>query len=198
MCSSDLRQLTPEHSTDALLLDATFRIASVDQKKYDRVARLTGVRDDLTFTLDVNCELYPVAVDDTVQLSIASTLSLDGVISGGSGGGGAAAAAGAKAAAADAGAKGGWWRGSGTGGAAGDEATLADQYDYVCYGKMYRFEEGAGDVMSVLPSSPACVFGCGLTGPATERCMPALAGCCCSSRARTRSSAASSTSTSTC
>lgn len=135
------------HSTDALLLDATFRIASVDQKKYDRVARLTGERDDLTFTLDINCELYPVAVDDTVQLSIASTLSLDGVISGGGGGG----TAGGKAAAADAGAKGGWWRGN-AGGAAGDEATLADQYDYVCYGKMYRFEEGAGDVMSVLPS----------------------------------------------
>jgi DNA-directed RNA polymerase I, II, and III subunit RPABC3 len=27
------------------------------------------------------------------------------------------------------------------------EPTLADAYDYVCYGKVYRFEEGNGEYM---------------------------------------------------
>ncbi|KAF8540200.1 hypothetical protein BDD12DRAFT_880857 [Trichophaea hybrida] len=117
-------------STDALLLDSTFRITEVDQKKYDRVSRVTGVREDLKFTLDINSEIYPVSVDDTVQLSIASTLSLDGTIA-------------SKEAEA---AKGGWRD------TRGGEATLADQYDYVCYGKMYRFEEGTGDMIKVYAS----------------------------------------------
>jgi DNA-directed RNA polymerase I, II, and III subunit RPABC3 len=97
----------------------------VDQKKYDRVSRVTGVREDLSFTLDINSEIYPLSVDDTVQLSIASTLSLDGTIA-------------TKESEA---AKGGWRE------MRAGEATLADQYDYVCYGKMYRFEESAGDMM---------------------------------------------------
>ena len=88
------------------------------------MSRVTGVRDDLTFTLDINSEIYTVAVDDRVQLSIASTLALDGTIV-------------SKEAEA---AKGGWRESR-------NEATLADQYDYVCYGKMYRFEESSGDLM---------------------------------------------------
>ena len=97
----------------------------MNQRKYDRVSRITGVREDLKFTLDINSEIYPVSTDDTVQLSIASTLNLDGTIT-------------SKESEA---AKGGW-REMRTG-----EANLADQYDYVCYGKMYRFEEAAGDMM---------------------------------------------------
>lgn len=114
------------HSTDALLLDSTFRITAVNDVKYDRVARIFGERDDLKFSLDINSEIYPVFVDETVQLSIASTLNLDGSIV-------------SKESAA---AKGGWR----DVGAAG-EVTLADQYDYVVYGKMYRFEEGSGETM---------------------------------------------------
>jgi DNA-directed RNA polymerase I, II, and III subunit RPABC3 len=34
------------------------------------------------------------------------------------------------------------WREVGRG-----EQTLADEYDYVCHGKIYRFEEGTGDNM---------------------------------------------------
>lgn len=112
-------------STDALLLDSTFEIKTVVQNKYDRVARITGERDDLKFTLDYNCEIYTINEGDTVQLCIASTLSLDGSIAN-------------KEAEA---AKGGW-RETQMG-----DATLADGYDYVCYGKMYRFEESSGDMM---------------------------------------------------
>ena len=117
--------LISKRSTDALLLDSTFEIKTVTQKKYDRVARMTGERDDLRFTLDYNCEIYTVNPGDTVQLAIASTLSLDGSI------------ANKEAEAAR-----GGWRDTQMG-----EATLADNYDYVCYGKMYRFEESPNDQM---------------------------------------------------
>ncbi|KAI5813278.1 hypothetical protein BZA77DRAFT_346385 [Pyronema omphalodes] len=118
-------------STDALLLDSTFRITAVNDVKYDRVARIFGERDDLKFSLDINSEIYPVFVDETVQLSIASTLNLDGSIV-------------SKESAA---AKGGWRDVSAAG-----EVTLADQYDYVVYGKMYRFEEGTGETIKVYAS----------------------------------------------
>lgn len=117
--------LTTANSTDALLLESTFEIKEVVQKKYDRVARMTGERDDLRFTLDYNCEIYSVSPGDTVQLCIASTLSLDGSI------------ANKEAEAAR-----GGWRETQMG-----ESTLADNFDYVCYGKMYRFEESSGDMM---------------------------------------------------
>ncbi|KAI5846059.1 hypothetical protein BZA05DRAFT_357447 [Tricharina praecox] len=118
-------------STDALLLDSTFRITSVNSQKYDRVCRITGIREDLKFTLDINSEIYPISVDETIQLSIASTLNLDGTIV-------------SKESEA---AKGGWRDAP-----RNAEASLADQYDYVCYGKMYRFEEGAGDLIKVYAS----------------------------------------------
>lgn len=111
--------------SDALLLDSGFKITSVNQEKYDRVARITGVRDDLRFTLDVNCEIYPISVGDELQLSLATTVSLDGSVVN-----------------KDAEAAKGGWRETRTG-----EATLADSYDYVCYGKIYKFEEGDNDTM---------------------------------------------------
>ena len=36
------------------------------------------------------------------------------------------------------------WRDVGRG-----EPTLADMYDYVCHGKVYRFSDGEGETMSV-------------------------------------------------
>ncbi|KAL7271050.1 DNA-directed RNA polymerases I, II, and III subunit RPABC3 [Rhizina undulata] len=112
-------------SADALLLDTPFLITGVDHKKYDRVSRISGERDDLKFTLDINCELYPCSVGENIQFSIASTLSLDG--------------------AKDSDVKGGWRENRG-------EASLADTYDYVCYGKVYRFEEGSGELIKVYAS----------------------------------------------
>lgn len=69
--------------------------------------------------VDVNTELYPCAVGDRVNLVLASTLALDGGKEEKSG-----------------------WRDVGRG-----VGSLADLYEYVCYGKVYRFEEGEGDGM---------------------------------------------------
>lgn len=106
--------------TDSQLFEDTFTLTSLNAQKYDRVSRIfgTSTSGDTTFTLDVNTELYPCSVGDQVHLVIASTLALDGTKDG----------------------KG--WRKFGIG-----EANLADMFDYVCHGKVYRFDEGEGDNM---------------------------------------------------
>jgi len=77
---------------------------------------------DTTCFLDVNTELYPVEVDDRLTMALALSLNLDGSKDDSKG-----------------------WRNVGRG-----EATLADEYDYVMHGKIYRFEEGEGQNMCVL------------------------------------------------
>ncbi len=111
---------------DSQLFEDTFTLTSLNAQKYDRVSRIFGTSssNDTTFTLDVNTELYPCVVGDQVQVVLASTLSLDGSKDDGKG-----------------------WREVGRG-----EASLADMFDYVCHGKIYRFEEGEGENMWVSSS----------------------------------------------
>ena len=108
---------------DANLFSDTFNITDVNALKYDRVARLTAHTEtgDTLMTLDVNSELFPCSVNDRLQLLLVSTLSLDGSKDDGKG-----------------------WRDVGKG-----EASVADEYDYVCHGKVYRFEEGDDENMYV-------------------------------------------------
>lgn len=106
--------------TDSQLYEDTFSITGVNQEKYDRVSRISGTSSDNTtiITLDVNHEIYPIGAGESIQLLLATTLSLDGTKD-----------------------EGGWRE------MMRSESTLADMYDYVCYGKVYRFEEGEGDHM---------------------------------------------------
>ena len=84
---------------------------------------------DLTLILDINSELYPLQKDEILSLNLSSSLRLDGKEDKG-------------------------WRDSGRG-----ERTLADDYDYVCYGKVYRFDEGVKGPDRVYISFPLeCVF----------------------------------------
>lgn len=110
-------------SPDSQLFDDTFTVSAINSAKYDRVSRISGhnLSNDTEFTLDVNTELYPMAAGDTINLVLASTLALDGSKDDGKG-----------------------WRDAQRG-----EASLADMYDYVCHGKIYRFEEGDGENMLV-------------------------------------------------
>ncbi|KAL2356771.1 DNA-directed RNA polymerases i, ii, and iii 145 kDa polypeptide [Cryomyces antarcticus] len=112
--------------SDSQLFEDTFLITDVNAQKYDRVTRLAGmsVDADTALTLDVNSELYPVEVGEHITLMLANTLNLDGTKMGERG-----------------------WRDQGVG-----HVTLADMYDYVCYGKVYRFEEGEGDMIRVFVS----------------------------------------------
>ena len=107
--------------SDAVLFEENFTITSVNSDKYDRVSRIaaSGGANDIAITLDVNTEIYPCSPSDALSLCLASTLALDGSKD-----------------------EGRSWREISRG-----ESTLADHYDYVCHGKVYRFEEGEGEAM---------------------------------------------------
>ncbi|KAI6247510.1 DNA-directed RNA polymerases I, II, and III subunit RPABC3 [Erysiphe necator] len=106
--------------TETQLLDETVTITFVDDSKYDRVARISGTSADsqIVLTLDINTELFPLEVGENVHLVLASSLSLDGTKDDGRG-----------------------WRDVARNGPGG-EPTLADLFDYVCHGKIYKFEDG--------------------------------------------------------
>ncbi|KAI0508655.1 DNA-directed RNA polymerases and 3 polypeptide [Xylaria bambusicola] len=101
---------------DAQLFEDTFTVTDFDQSKYDRVGRLTANSTDnqTQMTLDVNIELFPVLIGENLQVVLATTLALDGNRENEERG----------------------WRD------VRGESTLADMYDYVCHGKIYRFEDG--------------------------------------------------------
>jgi DNA-directed RNA polymerase I, II, and III subunit RPABC3 len=111
-------------SSDSQLFEDTFTVTSIDNSKYDRVARLgcSGTNNETVMTLDINTELFPCAINDALQCVLATTLSLDGSKE-------------------DKG-----WRDVGRAGPGG-ETTLADMFDYVCHGKLYKFEDGDDGVM---------------------------------------------------
>jgi DNA-directed RNA polymerase I, II, and III subunit RPABC3 len=106
---------------DAQLFEETFAITDINKEKYDRVSRLSGTSSDgsLTMTLDINHELFPVENGTSLNLVLATTLALDGTTKEG--------------------AETSWRNVSRQG-----HATLADMFDYVCYGKNYRFEDADG------------------------------------------------------
>jgi DNA-directed RNA polymerases I, II, and III subunit RPABC3 len=99
---------------DSTLFDESFTITNIDSAKYDRVSRLAATSGDsqTVMTLDINSELYPCSTGETVHCVLASSLALDGSKD-------------------DKG-----WRDVAHG-----EASLADMFDYVCHGKIYKFED---------------------------------------------------------
>jgi DNA-directed RNA polymerase I, II, and III subunit RPABC3 len=101
--------------SDSSLYEDNFQITSLDHEKYDRVGRVAGTSSDNTsiMTLDINTDLYPLAPGDNIQMQLVSTLNLDG--------------------SKDDEEERGWREKRGQ--------TLADMFDYVCYGKVYKFEE---------------------------------------------------------
>lgn len=105
------------------LFNDIFQIETVETDHYDRVARLTAKSSsdkDVHLTLDVNSELFPVTAGTSISLAVAQTLSLDSEVR----------------------PPGSGWREAKPG-----ERSLADDYDYVMYGTVYKFEESAGDKM---------------------------------------------------
>jgi len=109
---------------DAQVFEETFTVTSINNEKYDRVSRIFGTSTDsqITMSLDINHELFPVEAGQTLSLVLATTLALDGSAKGDNDS---------------------MWRSVGKQGV----TTLADMYDYVCYGKNYRMEGGDGDIM---------------------------------------------------
>ncbi|KAI9893170.1 MAG: DNA-directed RNA polymerases I, II, and III subunit RPABC3 [Vezdaea aestivalis] len=119
---------TGASASDTFLFNETFTVSDVNHAKYDRVSRITAhsPHQDTKIMLDINTEIYPVHEQEHVHMALVSSLSLDGTKDESKRG----------------------WRPPVPG-----EMTLADQYDYVCHGKVYRFEEGEGESMQVFGES---------------------------------------------
>lgn len=122
-------------SSDPVLFSESFTLSQYSQQKYDRVARIAAASadGDCSLSLDINTELLAVGPADTFLLTLASTLNLDGTRDeealGGRGGS----------------AKTGWRNVSVFQGM----STLADGYDYVCHGRVYKFEDGGTGSMTM-------------------------------------------------
>lgn len=101
-------------SSDAALYEENFTVTGIRNDTYDRVVRAFGTSNnsDTSFTLDINSELYPLAVNENVNMVIVTTLNLDGTKDEGRG-----------------------WRNT------KDQTDLSDAYEYVCYGKVYRHHD---------------------------------------------------------
>ncbi|KAL2885674.1 rna polymerase rpb8 [Ceratocystis lukuohia] len=108
------------NGSDATLFEESFNVTEFDQSKYDRVARISATSSDEStiLTLDINVELIQPGIGQNMTVMIATSLALDGSKSEEKG-----------------------WRDTSKGNQPA-EPTLADMYDYVCYGKIYKFEDG--------------------------------------------------------
>ncbi|RKO91368.1 RNA polymerase Rpb8-domain-containing protein [Blyttiomyces helicus] len=107
-----------------------FEVTEIDPhgKKFDRVSRITAKCENVAMDLilDVNTEIYPMAEAEKFTLTLASSLALDGTTG-------------------DVSKKEAWRETPG-------ERTLADDYEYVMYGKVYNYDDSGGTKVSVYAS----------------------------------------------
>ncbi|GAA5926690.1 hypothetical protein JCM3775_007012 [Rhodotorula graminis] len=115
--------------SDAFVFDDVFTVVAVDKdgKKFDRVSRIAGQshNNDMKLTLDINTDLLTLSKDADFSLALATTLNPDADKSGAAASGG--------------------WR-------ADLQSGLADDWEYVMYGKVYKFDEGTGDEVTAYVS----------------------------------------------
>jgi len=123
-------------TTSNIVFDDIFTINAIDKegKKFDRVSRLYAHSKsyDMDLTLDFNVELFPLQQDDSFALALASSLSRGGA-------GGAIEDGDDK--------ERDVWRPDGKG-----HRGLEDDYDYVMYGKVYKFDGGASEIVTAYAS----------------------------------------------
>ncbi|KAH8927878.1 nucleic acid-binding protein, partial [Atractiella rhizophila] len=104
-------------TSSTLLFDDIFSVHTIDPsgKKFDRVSRVCAHsrNADMELTLDVNTQIYPLQVSDSFSLALASSLFPDQ----------------------ESRTNEAWLMRPG-------ESGLADDYEYVMYGKVYKFDEG--------------------------------------------------------
>ena len=111
--------------SENILFDGQFLVDNLNQSKYDRVSRIKatsisgGSAGSMQLILDINTELWKVEEGNNLNVQLALSLNLDGSKDDGKG-----------------------YRDVGRG-----EQTLADEFDYVMYGKIYRFQESNGESM---------------------------------------------------
>ncbi|KAF9362895.1 DNA-directed RNA polymerases I, II, and III subunit RPABC3 [Mortierella sp. NVP85] len=115
---------------DNILFSDIFDIKDVDGagKKFDRVSRINARSEnyEMELTLDIHNEIYPLEIGEKFSLVLATSLSLTATVGNDTSGAQES------------------WREK-----VGGERTLADDYEYVMYGKVYKYDEGQGSKVSV-------------------------------------------------
>jgi len=123
--------------TSNIVFDDIFTVNAINKegKKFDRVSRLYAHSKnyDMDLTLDFNVELFPLHQDDSFALALASSLAR--------GGGAAGATEDGDDKERDV------WRPDGKG-----HRGLEDDYDYVMYGKVYKFDGGTTEIVTAYAS----------------------------------------------
>jgi len=130
-------------NASSLVFDDIFTINDIDRegKKFDRVSRLYAHSKnyDMDLTLDYNVELFPLQKEQIFALALASSLAR---------GGGNAGTSGNDVAAEDTDDKDrDVWRPDGKG-----RRGLEEDYDYVMYGKVYKFDGGTSEIVTAYAS----------------------------------------------
>ncbi|KAG1716567.1 hypothetical protein ID866_619 [Astraeus odoratus] len=122
-----------------IVFDDIFTIHGIDKegKKFDRVSRLyaRSRNYEMDLSLDYNTELFPVSEGQTIAMALASSLSRT-----------AGPTAGADAADTEDKDR-DVWRPDGKG-----RRGLEEDYDYVMYGKVYKFDGGTSEIVTVYAS----------------------------------------------
>ncbi|KAJ3883048.1 hypothetical protein F5051DRAFT_343508 [Lentinula edodes] len=117
-----------------VVFDDIFNISSIDKegKKFDRVSRLYAHSKnyDMDLTLDYNIELFPLAVNQNFALALASSLARGPPTTN-------------PDANEDEDKDRDVWRPDGKG-----RRGLEEDYDYVMYGKIYKFDGGDSDFVT--------------------------------------------------
>ncbi|KAJ3488456.1 hypothetical protein NLI96_g2807 [Meripilus lineatus] len=121
-----------------IVFDDIFTINAIDKegKKFDRVSRLYAHSKnyDMDLTLDYNIELYPLKAGQSFALALASSLAKGA--QGGEGAGGEDEEKDRDV-----------WRPDGKG-----RRGLEEDYEYVMYGKVYRFDGGTAEIVTAYAS----------------------------------------------
>ncbi|KAK0481884.1 hypothetical protein IW261DRAFT_1107499 [Armillaria novae-zelandiae] len=120
-----------------VVFDDIFTISSIDKegKKFDRVSRLQAHSKnyDMDMTLDYNIELFPLETGQHFALALASSLARGGQRPNTTDG----AAEEEEHV----------WRPDGKG-----QRGLEEDYDYVMYGKVYKFDGGTAEIVTAYAS----------------------------------------------
>ncbi|KAN0125004.1 hypothetical protein V8E52_001556 [Russula decolorans] len=125
-------------SKSSIVFDDIFNIEKMDPdgKKFDRVSRLHAKSRNygMELTLDYNCEIFPLEIGQNVVLALASSLARDLTVS-------------QDGTVEEENRDRDVWRPDGKG-----RRGFEDDYDYVMYGRVYRFEPGIDDTVIAFAS----------------------------------------------
>ncbi|KAJ7783441.1 hypothetical protein DFH07DRAFT_873331, partial [Mycena maculata] len=130
-------------AASSIIFDDIFTISAIDKegKRFDRVSRLyaRSKNYDMELTLDYNIELFPLQQDESFAMALASSLARGGPQAGTLGADGAADDSDDKDRDV--------WRPDGKG-----RRGLEEDYEYVMYGKVYKFDSGSNELVTAYVS----------------------------------------------